>query len=346
MCIQFVVTEAGHIATDIGDDALGIDWAFFAPDGSLLSWFRVNTAAGMEAFGDAVATILPDRAVSTALEVWQSSGAHSVYALNVTPNWLVQSYGDRSVLPPPLSGGVFAIAESYGQIEPYWRVIVRFFDTHGAICPTPWIAAAVTGTTEAMPQPYVAVDDQLHVLVFFPWDAAFNGLFGGVQRARWFTLDGTPLTDEFAAPVGFSDCGQVPCSWQGLVPLVGGGLAWHEGYQWRGVFPSAQPRVDPAPDWLVAMNGHKLTRVGSQGYAFVPVTDAPLLAFASQCADRIEFVAADGTHCATMSLADGLSCPRAATIGRDGSVVQWTYLVPDAQRCQVAIWDRLVPVDR
>jgi hypothetical protein len=111
-----------------------------------------------------------------------------------------------------------------------WRVVVWVVDERGNVCGVPWEAAR--GDDE-FPAPYLGIDDDLNVLVYFE----ANWLIPGPQFARWYTIDGTPLTDTFPAPTGRADCkepgspGSGTCDSISLVPLIGGGFAYEEGYQ-------------------------------------------------------------------------------------------------------------------
>jgi hypothetical protein len=57
------------------------------------------------------------------------------------------------------------------------------------------------------------------------------------------------------------------------------------------------------------------------------------------CADHIDFISATGESCGTMKLESPLSCAR-IYVGRDGTVIQSSWLVPE--KCRLPIWDYLL----
>jgi hypothetical protein len=211
------------------------------------------------------------------------------------------------------------------------RAFVRIFDDNARECGTAW--EVWRGPRDGRPVLQFAVDDQLRVLVLFERYLPFR------RSARWFTLDGRPLTEEFSVAIPAADCIYACVAKQGrLVPLIGGGVAYQEGQQYLAVFPGGEPRHEPPPAWLAEKRGHILHRARG-GYVFVPYVTT--LRYGSTCAERISFVSADGEDCGTMRLDDLLTCPLRIDVGRDGTVLQLSQEW-NIHPCRFSVWDKLL----
>jgi hypothetical protein len=333
----------------------GYQYAFVSPAGEILYSFAESDPLQSFAPLETKVTgiyypLVPDPApphrirrapVMVSLDVDGEHGA-TIVEYHAIPPWY--SGGGRDcVLPYPAVGKAVAMPEAQGYLGGYeWLVYVWVFDEDASVCGVPWVAAQDGGLAgRPMPRPYIAVDENMNVLVLLDF-AMFFG-YPGLQTARWFSIDGTPLTDEFEAPIGHAACSHVCFGMQpALVPLVGGGVAYQEGQQWLAFFPSAEPRVEPAPPWLSEWNFHTLHQVGGRGYALIPFMgpDSPT------CEDRVEFVSAYGERCGTMMLDEVWPCGSGwrVFVGRDGSVIQ-RGPIPTVEKpddCEFAIWDRLL----
>jgi hypothetical protein len=255
---------------------------------------------------------------------------------DAAPEWELGGFA-TALLPPTANGIGLAVKEHKTPFEvgfSRWRSLVRVVDERARECGVPWVAAE--GGPVGVPLVTLAVDDHSRVLVFFEL------FFPYKQAARWFTIDGEPLTDEFPVAIPIPPC-DPDCSYTGgqryLTPLIGGGVAFQQGLQYLAVFPSAEPRHEPAPAWLRQMDGHMLHRVGGdKGYAFMRLPHPyrePI-----DCSDEIAFVAAGGRPCGTMNLDSGFECATNATVGRDGTVIQMANRWRDP--CRFVVYDGLL----
>jgi hypothetical protein len=333
----------------------GDQWAFIGRGGEVLSSFwhddPVQSFAPLETkvtgiFNPKIPDPIPPHPVRRipVMVSLDMDGQHgsTIVEYNAVPPW--DGIGVDSVIPYPAVGKAFGAAEWTGFQGGFeWHVYVWIFDENASVCGVPWEAASGKGIDGGPPPtPWIAVDENMNVLILFDFSMFYG--FPGRQSARWYTVDGKPLTDEFEAPIGHAVCSHVCFPGQhALVPLIGGGLVYQEGQQWLAYFPSAEPRVEPAPTWLTDWNFHTLHQVGGRGYAVIPYTGGG--SEYPRCEDRINFVSAHGDPCGTMML-DVWPCDSGGVIfvGRDGSVIQRgptsTYEHPDD--CEFVIWDRLL----
>lgn len=271
---------------------------------------------------------------SAAVESVAPDGTSATLRLDeAAPEWEIGGFL-RVPLPPSASGMALAVTEWTAPLEAGvsdWRVRFRVVDEYATECGTAWTMAEGGPTTAA--RVTIAVDDHLRVLLLL------ERYFPLRLSARWFTIEGDPLTDEFAVTVPMPSC-DPDCSWTNgqlyLTPLIGGGVAYQRGLQYLAVFPSGEPRYEPAPPWLTRMNLHNLYRVGDRGYAFIYL-ERPR---AGDCIDKVEFVSAEGANCGRLTLESAAQCPEHAWVGRDGTV----FLMPDnaADPCRFMMWDRLL----
>lgn len=249
---------------------------------------------------------------------------------DAAPEWEV---GGFAVVPlaPSAAGIALAVRELETPFDPArsrWRVRLRVVDEDAVEC---GIGPVLASGKPPAPITFFAVDDHLRVLLllerYFPYRLT----------ARWFALDGAPLTDEFDVAIPVPDC-DPSCSWTGgqlwLTGLIGGGIAYQRGLQYLAVFPSGEARYEQAPAWLTRMNGYNMERVGDQGYAFVEL-GAPR---AGLCKERFEFVSISGRPCGRVTLDTGGSCTTSAMVGRDGTVFLQDGRVDP---CSFFMWPRL-----
>lgn len=157
--------------------------------------------------------------------------------------------------------------------------------------------------------------------------AADAGPGAPVDRARWLSRDGEPLTAWFTAPLPFSTANRVR-----LLPLADGSfvLASAPAFDDPALFPRAQARVEPPPAWLGERPGVELFPIrGGAGYA---------AARSAECGDALELLTAGGESCGCVS---GPGVGPATTVGRDG-----TLLVPhppaDTARCEYTAYPQLL----
>jgi len=146
---------------------------------------------------------------------------------------------------------------------------------------------------------------------------------GTSLAARWFTRDGTPLTDWFSAPLPAPT--QLPRGEDGPAEAFGGELAFladgsllmSDKSGAHFVYPDGQARVDAAPQWL---KDRPLATVylirGGRGYG---------VARSSQCGGSFEILATSGASCGCLNgpdLTDPQGAPTPnAFVGRDGSLI-------------------------
>ncbi len=338
LCYPTWTTGSGDIAAWLVGDL----WALVTREGEVAS--RVSSPPGTRSISSMqpqMTTLVgqylyddPLRKIwRPVLASWAPDGTTSSVFLDRFEPFFHTVEGTQISLSFPAVGVALGILE-FDQLTGGWRAMVWVLDERVNVCGVPW--EADRGTDE-FPAPFLGVDADLNVLVYYDG----TGLFPGPQFARWCTIDGKPLTERFPAPVGRADCkepgtpGAGICGAVGLVPLIGGGFAYQEGLQYRGFFPPREARMEPAPAWLEAYNGHELHRVGDRGYAAIPVVG--LERFHVPCADHIDFVSATGESCGTMMLESPLECAR-IYVGRDGTVLQSSWRDP----CRIAVWDHLL----
>ena len=121
-----------------------------------------------------------------------------------------------------------------------------------------------------------------------------------------------------------------------LVPLLDGSLVLREGTSWTRHYPHLGDKSDAAPDWLQSRPGFRFRNtLGAKGYALLP----PAGQSSADCSQRVEILAPSGRLCATVTLTgDGGSCATGAVDqGWDGTLVQ-----QGRDRCTWRIWPRLL----
>jgi hypothetical protein len=157
-------------------------------------------------------------------------------------------------------------------------------------------------------------------------------LDGGPGRidAVWLDENGKLATPVFNILQGFQPG---PSTWFETSTLVAGGLALRRmdaeastpsaprrSSQWIAMLPSAQPRMDPVPDWLAQRpdTNMELAR-GRKAYAFVPWEKDEAV-----CGQRVEILAVSGAACGKLDFPiDGRPCrTRELRVGSDGTVLQ------------------------
>ena len=151
---------------------------------------------------------------------------------------------------------------------------------------------------------------------------AFDGSssFGtGSLSARWFDVDGKPLTEEFLLTDGATgETGSLE-----LAQLIGGGLLLvGRGHDPQALVTvaSGAAKAEAAPAWMQSLPDTRLQIVqGGRGYAVIPMK-----ANRVACSQSVGVVSPAGDWCSTSDfpLAQGQCDTFDLTMGADGTVIQ------------------------
>lgn len=157
-----------------------------------------------------------------------------------------------------------------------------------------------------------------NLLLLAVGDVEAGGFAPDALTARWYDLDGNPLTNWFVAATGVATSSRYATA-----PLVTGGVAIQIDGVWKLSVASGEPSANPAPAFLAANPGAGLALVrGARAYA-VRLPDG----------GRLDLYSGAGQFCGSLSFPGS-----SLAVGADGSVIA----ASGANQCRRTVWPALL----
>jgi hypothetical protein len=262
----------------------------------------------------------------------QPSGFTKFVSDDSTRQYSLSSYshggGLTSVDTFPYTGSVRVAVDPVGGtavvrslLEPstgYGAVTFKRYDKTGK-AETDWVSIGTSLRASA-----VGMNLAGHVLVH-AYGASTRGA-SGASFVRWFSRNGSPLTDWTEMPQLIVDH---------LEFLMDDSIVFGHFGGRDGRFEDLGSTVSPLPDWLAQRKGSRLAVIrNGKGYASWGLT--------SKCGQLLEVLTSGGTSCGCVAIPDltpWATVQSFASIGRDGSLI---VPAPAGRACAYDLYPQLL----